>query len=238
MISLSIGPVRRWRRLTGLFAVLLVLAGIIPAYAASLGVVNGSFGTLPSCSLDSWTISGSGYTVTQEDSLYETRSCVAKISVTTGLDDASVGDKNVFAGRSATILSPQYKYATLEQRFLVTIDDPRSPWLTFYIEPKSNSSGTAYMAQMISLYNSAGQLIYGKGRNTEDESEGYRFYKFSYDLSAYAGQYVTLRVTSQLDPAMLGSPTAVSLKIDFDCPFTNTGFCGDGNPGNQPPGAW
>jgi hypothetical protein len=238
MTSFSTGPVRRWRRLAGLFAVLLVLAGIIPAYAASVGVVNGSFGTFPNCSLAGWTTAGNGYVVTKQDSIYETESCVAELTASTGLDEASVGGKNVFAERSATILSPQYKYVTLDQRFLVSIANIKYPMLTFYILPDSDYPGSSYMAQNISLYNSAGQLIYSKSRNSAGNNDDYRFYYFSYDLTAYANQYVTLRITAQIDPLVEGSPTTSRMKLDFDCPFLRTATCGDGNPGTIPVGPW
>jgi hypothetical protein len=243
MTSLSIGPVRRWRRFAGLFAVLLVLAGIIPTYAASGGVVNGSFGTASSCSLAGWTSSTTGpglraVSVAQEN-ISERTSCAATIAVTTGLAEETFGQKAVLAGdTNGFSLSPAHTTATLEQRFLVTTKDETKPVLNFFIEPHSNRPGTTYMAQKIALYNSAGQLIYQRSRNTENGSEGYPFYRFKYDLTAYVDQYVTLRITSQIDPSVPESPTTVSLTIDFDCPALNSGVCGDGNPGGNLPGEY
>jgi hypothetical protein len=239
MTSLSTGHVRRWRRLAGLFAVLLVLAGIIPTYASEVGVANGSFGAVPNCSLAGWTTTGSGYAVARQDYIYETNSCIAELTASSGVNDASVGDNNVFAERGAPIISPQYTYVTLEQRFLVSISDMRYSTLSFYVLPDSNNPNPDYRSQTISLYNSAGQLFYSKSRNSAGNNDRYRFYYFNYNLAAYANQYVTLRITVEIDPAVAGSPTTSKLKLDFDCPYLRTASCVEsGNPGAETPGTW
>lgn len=198
MTTLSIGPVRRWRRLTGLFALLLVFASAMPVRAgvrpppSSGGVVNSSFGTSRACSLSSWTGTGTYAAVELADG-----DCEATITAST----------------SGSLRS------TLQQRFVV---DTTRPSLDMFLVPSSNNLGTNFAAQTVALYDSAGNLIYSKSRNN-DLAREYRdgsmvAYQFSYDLTRYAGTAVTIRVTATVDPANITSPTSASLRIDFDSP--------------------
>jgi hypothetical protein len=213
MNSLSNGPVRRWRRFAGLFALLLVLTSIIPTHATTAGVVNGSFGMPGACTTNSWIATGT-YQVSGK------YNCIATLTATAST-------------------TPTVRIAsTLEQRFLVSASDTK---LVFYIYPSTNNPETGYPAQTVALYNSAGQLIYQKSRNSVlTELEGGNLmlaYEFSYSLAAYANQYVTLRITAQVQPSQAGSPTSVQLGIDFDDP-TNSVQDGGGDPGNVGTGVW
>jgi hypothetical protein len=208
MNSLSIGHARRWRRFAGLFALLLVLAGIIPANAiSSAGIVNPTFGMDYKCNLTGWTKTGSV-------SASMAGHCGANLSATA---PAGSSTPNV---------------ATLEQRFLVSA---ASPQLGFYLTPGSNNPGTAYAAQTVALYNSAGQLIYQKSRNTAIVDSETVNYVFLYNLNAYANQYVTLRITTQVQPSITGSPTLVGLSVSFYDPHDSSG---DPDPGSGGTGVW
>jgi hypothetical protein len=122
--------------------------------------------------------------------------------------------------------------ATLGQRFLVS---GTSPHVGFYLIPSTNNPDTAYAAQTVALYNSAGQLIYQKSRNTAIVDSEITSYVFLYDLRAYANQYVTLRFSTQVQPSITGSPTSVGLWVSSYDPHDGVG---DPDPGSSGTGVW
>ena len=215
MTMLSIGPVRRWCRFAGLFAILLVLASAMPVRAgvrpplSSGGVVNNSFGTNGECSLASWTGTGSYATVQLEYG-----DCEATITA------ASRGSQQ----------------STLEQRFLVDRVNPR---LTMFIVPSSSNSGVDSKSaqQTVALFDRNGNLIYSKSRNTDLAVEypdgSLVAYAFSYDLTSYSGDYVTIRITSSIDPTI--PLNFASLRIDFDSP---SAAANGGGPTTGNTGGW
>jgi hypothetical protein len=174
------------------------------------GVVNGSFGPDGNCSLAGWTTSGA--VGLPNTAMTEDQHCYATLQ-------ANVGTSQDTAASS------------LEQGFLV---DPAQPYLLFYVNPTSDLPDVDYPAQTISLYNSAGQVIYERSRNLHVAGQIRCEFGFLYDLSAYAGQLVRLRISVKASTER-GAPTNVSMKVDFD---KYSWPCVDGGPDDAPPTRW
>jgi hypothetical protein len=174
------------------------------------GVVNRSFGPDGNCSLAGWTTSG-----------------------TVGLPNTVITeDQHCYAMLQANVGTSQDTATSyLEQGFLV---DPAQPDITFYVNPTSDLPDVDYPAQTISLYNSAGQVIYERSHNFHVDGKTMCNFGLSYDLSAYAGQLVRLRITVKASTER-GAPTNVSMKVDFD---KYSWPCEDGGPEEKPGGGW
>jgi hypothetical protein len=239
MTSLSTGPVRRWRRFAGLFAVLLAFASVIPTHAiSSAGIANANFGNLGNCNLNSWTALGA--VSVAETNFGGTATCAATINAfaTTPIDASTIGDISIGAGEgdgSDAIHSTELTSmgSMLTQRFVV---NPNNSVLMFYLFPWTDNPSTSFAAETISLLNSSGQRIYSKSRNSAlTSNSSIAAYKFEYNLAAYANQYVTLEVSTYVSSGSSSSPTSVSLTVDFDVPGSAEGKLP--NPG-VPVGEW
>ncbi|HYF66019.1 MAG TPA: hypothetical protein VD886_24530 [Herpetosiphonaceae bacterium] len=230
MTSLSTGPVRRWRRLAALFAVLLAVASILPAYAVTVsaaGVLNPTFGVVGECNLSSWT--ATGQTLAFAANIFQVNTCAASVAVSSTEGQGWSHGNSTFGPPPPTTV--EVIESTLSQRFTV---NEANPQLVFYLLPTTNNPGTSYNAQTVSLYDSAGQLVYSKSRNSTLDDGGTLLsaYQFSRSLAEYSNEEMTLRISVRVQPSVLDSPSNVGLLVDFDPPM------GDLGPGQAPIGGW
>ena len=170
------------------------------------GLVNPGFGTSGGCHTKSWIGGG----------------------VFSAVSDAPNADCYATVGGRYTIpnSTPVTSTSYLEQTFVV---DPSAPVVSFYLQTtKSANQDPNYPAQTVSIYSSAGAVIYQKSRN----HNGSECFRFNYDLSNYAGQSVRLRV-STMNPGT--DPNSVTMNIDDHLSWYCPGPQPEGSPG---PGAW
>jgi hypothetical protein len=169
---------------------------------------NGGFGVKDICDKSFWTI-GNWYALSPPG-----RNCYI-----------TLGGKLGSVPGTTPITTTSY----IEQTFIV---DPTNPSLSFYLQPTSNKPGTAYPAQLVSLYDSTGALIYQKSRNSDTPEDcGFLFHQ---SLQGYGGQAVRLRISATVSPAP-DAPTISTLSVDFD------GFswdCSGPTPDDAPPTRW
>lgn len=190
---------------TSMLALLLALIlslTLMPNAQAVLAIANPEFGTYPSCSLSSWTTTGNVAALSVASGsttigIPVTNECVAKVEA---------NSSNNISTLSQTINVPSGS-GTNAQR------------LNFSVWPKSSNGACVttngyytYNSQRIALYNSQDVLIYMRSRNVT--SNNYTSMYFSYDLSAYAGQNVTVKITTNITPGNPQSPTYATIYAD------------------------
>jgi hypothetical protein len=197
------------------FALILSLSLTTTAFAAPL--TNGGFGTYR-CTHIGWTASTNDSSASSISAGYlsgyiglSSSDCVAKIEV-----EAS---------------GPAYFTASLSQTFTVPTDTsiPLPHQLSFNIWAQSNNGvlpgqTSGYTGtQRVTILRSNGTPIVTRMRNYDTNQRGV----FSYDLSDYVGQTVTLRVSVVLDFVNgTGSPTYGAVYFD-DVRFGAAVFGGD-----------
>jgi hypothetical protein len=158
-------------------------------------VINGDFNDRLGCSLSGWTTTGQVSAVDgSNERLFRPNGCVAK----------------VYAETKAT--------STLRQSFRVPFGtDVQFLSLVYWARSENGyKSGPdpdgVYLPQAISVYDAYNNVIYSKKHNWnfgEQEKGGLKL-----DLSAYAGQMVTLEVTVAVDISAPTSPAWATLYID------------------------
>jgi hypothetical protein len=148
------------------------------------GIVNATFGMHDACLLDGWTTVGSVTTAP------------------TGWGDC----KALLSADNSTVDRPAAVTTRLEQSFVVQSNSTK---LRFYTERTSNNPNTAFAAQTITLYNSAGQVIDRQVLNIQGSLY------FETQLNGYQGQRVRLSIEVNLDPTKPGSPSNASMWVDF-----------------------
>lgn len=199
----------RGRFMSVLLALAFVLAGLGSGYAVYYGLVNPGFGSAGQCSLSGWTT----YGIAKPDKPLDGGKCYALIMANT----TASGSKELTAPASG-----------IEQSFVV---HPNAPVLRLFLQPFSDLPNTTFAAQTITLRDSSGGLIYQQSHNRQVQNEGHNN-MLELNLSAYAGQSVTLNIDVQIDASNPDSPATVRLYID-DMPIIN----GEG-PEIPPGGGW
>jgi hypothetical protein len=186
-----------------LIAVLLTLTTITNTFAANL--TNGDFFMRYNCSLGGWDHSEYGVSAVTAGSenlgglgISSSSDCVAKLEIGAGY------------------LTQSELNRTLSQTFTVPTSGSRV--LSFYVWAKSNAginpdggaTEPTYRNQVISIYNTQGQVIFSEGHSYNAFNTGV----FAYDLAAYAGQDVTLELKVRKNTANNTPSHWIKLYVD------------------------
>lgn len=189
-------PVRRM--LGGLLALTLAFTTLggananrtpdeVPIYLNHpVGIVNASFGMDPNCTLNGWKTVGS---VTVVPSEWGDCKAVIRASRPSG-------------AKSSLVTS------SIEQIFQINAYRKDFQLTTHLTSTNPNQT---FAAQILTIYSASNDVIIRHEFNRNDQNDT----RVIFDLSAYAGSQVRLKLETTVNPLVPGSPSSVSMEVYF-----------------------
>jgi hypothetical protein len=159
---------------------------VVPYYNHEVGIVNATFGLATNCLLTGWTAVGS---VTTAPSGYDDCRAVISASRPTGMK----------AGLTTS---------SLEQSFVVNAS---KSMFRLYVRSTSDNPNNAFAAQTLTIYDKPGNILvrYVFNNNNQNDQE------LLFDLSAYGGREVRLKLETTVNTLVSQSPTSASMDVYF-----------------------
>lgn len=199
-----------WRILSGLLALTLALtnlggaSAVVPPFLNHpVGVVNASFGMVPNCILNNWTVVGS---VTAVPSDWE--DCKAVISAKRP------------SGTKATSAT-----SSIEQTFTVNASTTSFQLTTRFTSTNPNER---FAAQILTVYDASNNVIISLAFNKNDPNDT----RLIFDLAAYAGQQVRLKLETRVNTITPDSPSFAAMEVYFGLMYSGPAPEPDPSGGN------